>query len=123
MPLETAPPIDVTAIVTVSERHADIREVYRIHAPELARLGRFEAIVGRLAGVRFRDLSCGVRAVRREALARLPLAGDLHRFLPLVAHVSGLRVEEVPARQHPADTGRRLFSPGLYLQRAMDIGQ
>jgi hypothetical protein len=78
-------------------------------------------VVGRLAGGRVRDIGCGVRAVRREALEDIPLYGDFARFLPLLALFRGYRVEEIDAPQHPSDLQTRIYSPGVYLRRLIDL--
>ena len=67
------------------------------------------------------DVACGVRAMRRDVLEDLPLYGDFHRFLPLLALRDGYRVEELPAAQHPRDARPRVYSPGIYLRRLIDV--
>lgn len=74
-----------------------------------------------LGGDRFHDVACGVRAMRREVLMELPLYGDFHRFLPLVAHREGYVVEEMELAQHPEDRQARVYRPGTYLRRLIDI--
>ena len=70
---------------------------------------------------RINDVACGMRAMRRETLAGLPLYGDTGRFLPLIALFSGYRVVEVPATQHVRNMRGRIYSPLTYLGRAMDV--
>jgi hypothetical protein len=77
--------------------------------------------LGRLSGNRIHDVACGVRAVRREVLREIPLYGDFARFLPLLAMYSGYRVMEVPSPQHPSDLPVRVYGPGVYLRRLIDI--
>lgn len=57
----------------------------------------------------------------RDVLLQLPLYGDFHRFLPLMALRDGYRVEEVDAPQHPADVSPRVYAPGTYLRRLVDV--
>jgi len=59
--------------------------------------------------------------MRREVLAEVPLYGDFHRYLPLLAERLGFAVREVPARQRPGTAPPRLYAPRLYLWRAMDV--
>ncbi len=81
----------------------------------------FHLLLGRLAGGKLHDVACGVRVFRRKVLERLPLYGDFSRFLPLLALREGYRVDEVRAAQHPADTPARVYSPGIYLRRLIDV--
>ncbi|MEE8488226.1 MAG: hypothetical protein V3S56_08655 [Gemmatimonadota bacterium] len=70
---------------------------------------------------RLRDVGSGVRAMRPEVLREMPLYGDLFRFLPVIALREGYSVVEIDAEQHPGDTTLRVYSPGLYLRRAIDM--
>lgn len=81
----------------------------------------FSRIVSWLTGTRFRDLASPIRAVRREVLEEVPLHGDFHRYLPVLAERVGFVVREVPVAQHPRATARAIHSPRMYLWRAMDI--
>ena len=77
-----------------------------------------------LSGVtdrRFHDIACGVRLMRRSVAEALPLYGDLHRFIPALAVREGYLVEEVPVAQHPQDARTRLYGPGVYLRRLLDV--
>jgi hypothetical protein len=76
---------------------------------------------GRLANGTLHDVACGVRAARREVLQDIPLYGDFARFLPLLAMYNGYNVVEVASEQHPSDRSRRVYGPGLYVRRLIDI--
>jgi hypothetical protein len=82
----------------------------------------FHSIVGGVSQQRFHDMACGVRAMTRSVAEALPLYGDLHRFIPALALREGYRVEEVPVAQHPSDARARVYRPGVYFRRLLDIG-
>ena len=81
----------------------------------------FHRIVGGVTDQQFHDMACGVRAMRRTVAEALPLYGDLHRFIPALAIREGYRVDEVPLAQHPSDARTRVYSPGVYFRRLIDI--
>ena len=81
----------------------------------------FHALVARVSGAPLHDFASGVRAVRREVLEELPLYGDLYRFLPVLAARDGYQVLELDCAQHPRDAGARVYGPGVYLRRALDL--
>jgi hypothetical protein len=81
----------------------------------------FHAVVGAASSQPFRDIACGVRAMRRELLREIPLYGDFSRFLPLLAVQDGFSVEEVPCAQHPRDRKARVYSFGTYIRRIVDL--
>jgi hypothetical protein len=77
--------------------------------------------LGRLAGDRIHDVACGVRAIRRDVLREIPLYGDFFRFLPLLALYNGFTVTEVSSPQHRSNLRARVYHPGVYLRRLIDI--
>jgi glycosyltransferase involved in cell wall biosynthesis len=81
----------------------------------------FHLLTSWLTGVRLRDISCGLRAMNSEVLGAIPLYGDLHRFIPLLAYKQGFRIVEVAHPQSPADARARVYRPGVYLRRLLDI--
>jgi glycosyltransferase involved in cell wall biosynthesis len=81
----------------------------------------FHSIIGGASDQRFHDMACGVRAMRRSVAEALPLYGDLHRFIPALALREGFRVDEVAVPQHPRDARTRVYQPGVYLRRLLDI--
>jgi glycosyltransferase involved in cell wall biosynthesis len=81
----------------------------------------FQSIVGGVSSQRFHDMACGVRAMKRSVAEALPLYGDLHRFIPALALREGYRVDEVAVAQHPSDARIRVYRPGVYFRRLLDI--
>ena len=81
----------------------------------------FHGLLGTVEGSRLHDLACGVRAIRRDLLHEIPLYGDFLRFLPVFATREGYRVDELPCTQHPEDVGARVYAPGIYLRRVLDL--
>ena len=69
----------------------------------------------------FHDIACGVRVMRRSVAEGLPLYGDLHRFIPALALREGYRVAEVAVPQHPGNARTRLYGPGVYARRLLDL--
>jgi len=81
----------------------------------------FHTLLRWWVGGDFKDVACGVRAMRKDAIRDIPLYGDSYRFLPLLARREGLFVEEVSTKQHPMDGKTRVYSPGIYLRRFLDL--
>jgi glycosyltransferase involved in cell wall biosynthesis len=69
----------------------------------------------------FQDIACGVRVMRRTVAEGLPLYGDLHRFIPALALREGYRVTEMAVPQHPSNARTRVYGPGVYARRLLDI--
>jgi len=67
------------------------------------------AVRRRVTGDGIHDTGCMLKAFRREALGRLKLYRGLHRFLPALCRLEGLRVTEVPVRHRPRRAGRSKY--------------
>jgi len=81
----------------------------------------FRWMVTVLTGIQYHDVSCGVRVMKRRVIQEIRLYGDLHRFLPLLAYEQGFKVGEVPVQQSKFDLARRIYEPGIYLRRILDV--
>jgi len=81
----------------------------------------FHRLLGIVAPGKFEDLGCGVRAFRAQVLDKIPVYGDQYRFLPILAARAGFRVEQVLVEQATEDKKTRIYRPGVYLRRLLDI--
>lgn len=71
--------------------------------------------------LKIHDAGCSARAFKRNVIDEIQLYGDLHRFFPVMAHRQGFRVIEIDVNQSEKDYHQRLYSPGLYVRRLLDL--
>ena len=69
----------------------------------------FNSVTSAVAGVRLHDFNCGFKLYRREVVDALEVYGELHRFLPALAHWRGFRVGEVGVNHRPRRFGQSKF--------------
>lgn len=81
----------------------------------------YHYIIRKLTGTAFKDITSGVRLIKKNILSEFILYGDLHRFIPIFASQRGIKVKEVNVSQRKEDTRARLVKPGVYLRRLLDI--
>jgi glycosyltransferase involved in cell wall biosynthesis len=81
----------------------------------------FNAATSRISGLRLHDLNCGLKAYRADVLHGLRLYGELHRFVPVLAHYRGFRVAELPVNHRPRRHGRSRYGPERYLRGFFDL--
>jgi glycosyltransferase involved in cell wall biosynthesis len=81
----------------------------------------FNVATSRISGLRLHDLNCGLKAYRAEVLAGLRIYGELHRFLPVLAHYRGYRVAELPVPHRERAHGRSRYGPERYLRGFLDL--
>jgi glycosyltransferase involved in cell wall biosynthesis len=81
----------------------------------------FNAVTSRFSGVRLHDMNCGLKAYRTEVVHGLRIYGELHRFVPVLAHYRGYRVAELPVNHRPREHGRSRYGPERYLRGFLDL--
>lgn len=110
----------------LSELHDHDMVIGRRHPRIDSRFNRlqtriFHWIVNFITGSSFKDLGCGVRSFKRSVITDLPLYGDQHRFLPLLASRVGFKICEVDVAQSPKEKFWRVYRLGVYPRRFLDI--
>ena len=73
-----------------------------------------------MSGLRLHDMNCGLKAYRAES-SGLRLYGELHRFIPVLAHYQGYRVAEFPVNHRPREHGRSRYGVERYLRGFLDL--
>jgi glycosyltransferase involved in cell wall biosynthesis len=81
----------------------------------------FNGMVSATTGVKLHDINCGFKAYRRELLDDIKLYGELHRFIPVLAHQRGFRVAEIPVTHHPRKFGKSKFGARRFLRGFLDL--
>ena len=81
----------------------------------------FNAVTSWMSGVRMHDMNCGLKAYRAEVVHGLRLYGELHRFIPVLAHHRGYRIAELPVNHRPREHGRSRYGLERYLRGFLDL--
>lgn len=69
----------------------------------------FNRVTAMLTGVKLHDMNSGFKAYRAEVVKELKLYGDLHRYIPILAHAAGFSVAEVKVKHHPRQFGKSKY--------------
>ena len=81
----------------------------------------FNAVAGRLSGLTLHDMNCGLKAYRAEVVRDIRLYGELHRFIPVLAHYRGYRVAELAVNHRPRPHGRSRYGVERYVRGFLDL--
>ena len=81
----------------------------------------FNAVTAAVVGVRLHDYNCGFKLYRREVVEAIEVYGELHRFLPALAHWRGFRVGEVPVRHRARKYGQSKFGASRFVNGFLDL--
>lgn len=69
----------------------------------------FNKITAKISGIDLHDFNCGFKAYRAEVVKSVDVYGELHRYIPILAHDYGYRIGEVPIVHHPRKYGVSKF--------------
>jgi dolichol-phosphate mannosyltransferase len=81
----------------------------------------FNRMVGWLTGVHLHDHNCGFKTYRREIFHEVRLYGELHRFVPVLAHARGWRVDEIVINHRPRKHGRSKYGVWRIVKGFLDL--
>jgi glycosyltransferase involved in cell wall biosynthesis len=81
----------------------------------------FNWIVSRLTGCRLHDHNCGYKLYRRDVLEEVGVYGELHRFIPVLAHARGFKVGEIEVRHRPRQYGSSKYGLSRFLKGFLDL--
>lgn len=81
----------------------------------------FNAMVSRLTGCRLHDHNCGFKAYRAEVIREVGIYGELHRFVPALAHARGFRVGEIEVNHRRREHGRSKYGFSRFLKGFLDL--
>jgi len=81
----------------------------------------FNLVTSLLTGLRLHDFNCGLKAYRREVTRDVKVYGELHRFIPALAHWQGYKIGEVPVQHHARKYGKTKFGVGRFWKGFLDL--
>jgi glycosyltransferase involved in cell wall biosynthesis len=81
----------------------------------------FNKVTAAISGVKLNDFNCGFKAYRREIFDAIQLYGELHRYVPVLAHALGYRIAEIPVRHHARRFGTSKYGVARYLRGFLDL--
>ena len=78
-------------------------------------------LIRAVTGVRVKDMGCTLRAMRRDLAEALPLYGEMHRFIPVLAQMHGARLTQVEVRHHPRTAGKTKYNLTRTVRVILDL--
>jgi glycosyltransferase involved in cell wall biosynthesis len=81
----------------------------------------FNAVTSGMSGVKLHDMNCGLKAYRSEVTRTVRLRGELHRFIPILAHWNGFKVAEIKTVHHERLHGKTKFGVSRFLNGFLDL--
>lgn len=81
----------------------------------------FNWMVGCMTGLKLHDHNCGLKLFRREVAQEVQIYGELHRFIPVLAHARGFKVTEVAVHHRSRQHGHSKYGMRRFLRGLLDL--
>jgi glycosyltransferase involved in cell wall biosynthesis len=81
----------------------------------------FNWTVSAVTGLKLHDHNCGFKCFRRRVVKDIKLYGELHRFIPVMAHARGYSVGELPVHHRPRKYGRSKYGVRRFMSGLLDL--
>lgn len=78
-------------------------------------------LISRTTDFPIHDLGCTLKAMRSEIAVQLELFGEMHRFIPILAHQLGARSVEVVTRHRARQFGETKYGIGRTTRVVLDL--
>ncbi|MGQ9617992.1 MAG: glycosyltransferase family 2 protein [Candidatus Aminicenantia bacterium] len=78
-------------------------------------------LISLITGVKLHDYGCTLKAYRSEIVKNIKLYGEMHRFVPAVASLLGVRVAEVKVNHRQRKAGRSKYGLGRTVKVILDL--
>jgi hypothetical protein len=78
-------------------------------------------IIRKVTQVPFKDFGCTMRALRRDVALNLPLYGEMHRFVPVLAKQFGASITQIPVRHHARAAGTTKYNLTRTVRVVLDL--
>ncbi len=81
----------------------------------------FNWLTKTITGVRIHDSNCGFKAYRRYVVENLDIYGELHRYIPALAHWKGYAIGELKVEHHARKHGKSKYGVERLLKGFLDL--
>lgn len=78
-------------------------------------------IISKVTGFPVHDLGCSLKAIRTEIAQELQLYGEMHRFIPILAHWRGAKCVEVVTNHHARQFGTSKYGISRTTRVILDL--
>jgi len=81
----------------------------------------FNKITALISGIKIHDFNCGLKVYRHEVTRSIRVYGELHRYVPVLAHWKGFKIGEIKVKHHPRLHGKSKFGLSRFINGFLDL--
>jgi glycosyltransferase involved in cell wall biosynthesis len=81
----------------------------------------FNYVTSKLSGIKLHDFNCGLKAYKKDVVKSIKMYGEMHRYIPALAYMSGFKVTEKPVKHHARKYGVTKFGASRFVNGFLDL--
>ncbi len=81
----------------------------------------FNRLAACITGLNIHDSNCCFKMLTRDVVKEMKMYGELHRYIPALAHWRGFRVTEIKVQHHPRVYGKSKYGVGRLVKGMLDL--
>lgn len=81
----------------------------------------FNFITSVMTGIKIHDFNCGFKAYKKDVVKTVRVYGELHRYIPALAHWDGFKIGEMVVNHRPRKYGTTKFGMGRFWKGFLDL--
>lgn len=81
----------------------------------------FNFVTAKVTGVTIHDFNCGLKGYKNDVVKSVHVYGELHRYIPALAHWLGFKVGETVVNHRPRKFGKTKFGMARYSRGFLDL--
>lgn len=81
----------------------------------------FNFVTALMTGIKLHDFNCGLKAYKKSVIDSFRVYGELHRYMPVLAHWNGFSVTEIVVKHHPRRYGKTKFGISRFFKGFVDL--
>lgn len=81
----------------------------------------FNGVTSKMVGLKLHDYNCGLKAYVRDVVKNVKVYGEMHRYIPALAHLSGFKVTEMAVTHHERKYGKTKFGISRFFNGLFDL--
>ena len=80
----------------------------------------FNYVTSKMSGITLHDFDCGFKCFRKEVVKSIDLYGELHRYVPVLAHRKGFKITEITVNHRKREHGHSKYGMERYMRGLLD---
>ncbi len=81
----------------------------------------FNFVTAKVTGINIHDFNCGLKGYKNDVVKSVHVYGELHRYIPALAHWLGFKVGETVVNHRPRKFGKTKFGMTRYSRGFLDL--